>query len=180
MLAPSPTLPSYTSVWLPDVMRLNDNVQPAGQTAGFLGFGWDPQRVICDPSDPGFHVEGLTLPAEIPPLRLSSRQSLLDQVERHFAGLERGAAMRDFDRQTQEAFGLLTSGRAKQAFDLSREPAAVRERYGRHKWGQSVLLARRLVEAGARLVPVNWPRAGGDAAVSNPPLGAPCQNANPF
>ena len=178
MLAPSPTLPSYTSVWLPDVMRLNDNVQPAGQTAGFMGFGWDPQRVICDPSDPKFQIEGLTLPPEIPPLRLSSRQSLLEQVERHFAGVERGTALRDFDRQTQEAFGLLTSGRARQAFDLSREPAALRERYGRHKWGQSVLLARRLVEAGARLVHVNWPREGGDEAVSNPLWDTHAQNAD--
>jgi hypothetical protein len=178
MLAPSPTLPSYTSVWLPDVMRLNDNVQPAGQTAGFMGYGWDPQRVICDPSDPDFHIEGLTLPAEIPPLRLSSRHDLLEQVERHFAGFERGTAMRDFDRQTQEAFGLLASGRARQAFDLSREPEALRQRYGRHKWGQCVLLARRLVEAGARLVHVNWPREGGDEAVSNPMWDTHAQNAD--
>lgn len=178
MLAPSATLPSYTSVWLPDVMRLNDNVQPAGQTAGFLGFGWDPQRVVCDPADPEFHIEGLSLPPEIPPLRLSSRQSLLEQVDRHFAGLERGTTLRDFDRQTQEAFGLLSSGRAKQAFDLSREPEAIRARYGRHKWGQSVLLARRLVEAGAKLVHVNWPREGGDEAVSNPMWDTHAQNAD--
>ena len=178
ILAPSPMLPSYTSVWLPDVMRLNDNVQPAGQTAGFLGYGWDPQRVICDPSDPGFQIEGLALPPEIPPLRLSSRQSLLQQVERHFGGLERGPGMRDFDRQSQEAFGLLMSGRARAAFDLSQEPDALRERYGRHKWGQCVLLARRLVEAGARLVHVNWPREGGDEAVNNPMWDTHAQNAD--
>src|SRR5262245_462833 len=178
MLAPSPTLPSYTSVWLPDVMRLNDNVQPAGQTAGFLGYGWEPQRVICDPSDPNFQIEGLALPPEIPTLRLSSRQSLLEQVERHFETVERGTVVLDFDRQAQEAFGLLTSGRARQAFDLSREPEALRERYGRHKWGQCVLLARRLVEAGARLVHVNWPREGGDEAVSNPMWDTHAQNAD--
>lgn len=178
MLAPSPTLPSYTSVWLPDVMRLNDNVQPAGQTAGFLGIGWDPQRVICDPSDPNFQIEGLTLPPEIPALRLSSRQSLLQQVERHFSEVERGQVLRDFDRQTQEAFGLLSSGRARQAFDLSREPEALRDRYGRHKWGQCVLLARRLVEAGAKLVHVNWPREGGDEAVNNPMWDTHAQNAD--
>jgi len=178
ILAPSPTLPSYTSVWLPDVMRLNDNVQPAGQTAGFLGVGWDPQRVICDPSDPNFQIEGLALPPEIPALRLSSRQSLLEQVERHFETVERGTVVRDFDRQAQEAFGLLTSGRARQAFDLSREPEALRERYGRHKWGQCVLLARRLVEAGARLVHVNWPREGGDEAVNNPMWDTHAQNAD--
>jgi hypothetical protein len=178
MLAPSAALPSYTSVWLPDVMRLNDNVQPAGQTAGFLGVGWDPQRVVCDPSDPGFQIEGLSLPPEIPALRLASRQSLLSQVDRHFRLAERGMPVRDFDRQTQEAFGLLTSGRARQAFDLSREPAALRDRYGLHKWGQSVLLARRLVEAGAKIVHVNWPREGGDEAVNNPLWDTHAQNAD--
>ena len=118
------------------------------------------------------------MPPEIPPLRLSTRHDLLEQVERHFAGIERGTALRDFDRQTQEAFGLLSSGRAKQAFDLSREPAALRESYGNHKWGQSVLLARRLVEAGARLVHVNWPREGGDEAVGNPLWDTHAQNAD--
>lgn len=178
MLKPSETLPSYTSVWLPDVMRLNDNVQPAGQTAGFLGVGWDPQRVICDPSSPQFQVEGLALPHEIPPLRLSARQQLLDQVERHFAAVERGPSVGEFNRQTQEALALLTSGRARQAFDLSREPQAVRERYGIHKWGQCVLLARRLIEAGSRLVHVNWPREGGDEAVANPMWDTHSQNAD--
>lgn len=178
MLSPSETLPSYTSVWLPDVMRLNDNVQPAGQTAGFLGVGWDPQRVVCDPSDPNFKIEGLTLPPEIPALRLASRQSLLSQVERHFELIERGETPKEFDRQTQEAFGLLTSGRARQAFDLSRESDKLRDQYGRHKWGQSVLLARRLVEAGAKLVHVNWPREGGDEAVGNPLWDTHAQNAD--
>src|SRR5262249_42441223 len=70
MLKPSPKLPAYTSVWLPDVMRLNDNVQPAGQTAGFLGKRWEPERIICDPSAPAFHIEGLSLPADMPALRL--------------------------------------------------------------------------------------------------------------
>src|SRR5690606_9199342 len=127
-------------------MRLNDNVQPAGQTAGFLGIRWDPHRVICDPADPAFKIDGLTLPEDIPALRLGSRQDLLSQIERHFDAVERSPTVRDFDRQSQEAFDLLTSGRARQAFDLSREPDQVREQYGRHTWGQSVLLARRLVE----------------------------------
>src|SRR6266545_3752853 len=88
MLKPSERLPSYSSVWLPDVMRLNDNVQPAGQTAGFLGRRWEPERVICDPGDPLFQVQGLALPPEVPPLRLSNRQGLLAQVDRHFAAVE--------------------------------------------------------------------------------------------
>ncbi len=178
MLAPSPTLPAYTSVWLPDMMRLNDNVTPAGQTAGFLGMGWDPARIICDPSDPNFQIEGLSLPSEIPAMRFSARQSLLSQVERHFDRLARGSAVNVYDRQTQESFDLLTSGRSRQAFDLSREPQAVREKYGLHEWGQSVLLARRLVEAGAKLVHVNWPREKGDEAVNNPMWDTHAQNSD--
>jgi hypothetical protein len=146
MLKPSETMPAFTSVWLPDVMRLNDNVQPAGQTAGFLGKRWDPERLVCDPSDPNFRIEGLALPADVPPLRLSARQSLLEQVETHFDRVERGPAPLHYGRQAQDAFGLLTSGAARTAFDLRREPKAVRQRYGPGKWGQCVLLARRLVE----------------------------------
>src|SRR5437764_15179563 len=84
MLKPSEALPALTSVWLPDVMRLNDNVQPAGQTAGFLGRHWDPERFVGDPSDPGYRVEGLTLSEDLPPLRLRARRSLLAQAEEHF------------------------------------------------------------------------------------------------
>jgi hypothetical protein len=178
MLRPSTQLPAYTSVWLPDVMRLNDNVQPAGQTAGFLGKRWDPERIICDPSDPNFRIEGLTLPAEVPPLRLSGRQSLLAQVDEHFTRLERDGTLENYDRQVHEALAVLTSGKARQAFDIGREPARVRERYGRGKWGQCVLLARRLVEAGVRLVHVNWPREGGDSAVDNPMWDTHAQNAD--
>jgi hypothetical protein len=178
MLKPSTSLPSYSSVWLPDVMRLNDNVQPAGQTAGFLGKRWEPQRVICDPSSPDFRIEGLTLPPEVPPLRLSGRHRLLDQVEHHFSAIERGSQLKDYDRQAQEAFGLLTSGKARQAFDIRQEPTKIRERYGLNRWGQCLLLGRRLIEAGARLVHINWPREGGDEAVSNPMWDTHAQNAD--
>ncbi len=178
MLKPSSELPAYTSVWLPDVMRLNDNVQPAGQTAGFLGKRWEPQRLICDPSDPAFRIEGLALPAEVPPLRLSGRQSLLAQVDRHFEAVERSSTLEDYNRQTREAFDVLTSGKARAAFDIRREPQKLRERYGLGKWGQCCLLARRLIEAGVRLVHVNWPREGGDSAVDNPMWDTHAQNAD--
>jgi hypothetical protein len=178
MLKPSKELPAYTSVWLPDVMRLDDNVQPAGQTAGFMGKRWEPERIICDPSDPAFRIEGLSLPAEVPRLRLTGRQNLLTQVGRHFDAVERGGALDTYGRQVQDAFAVLTSGKASVAFDLAREPARVRERYGPGKWGQCVLLARRLIEAGARLVHVNWPREGGDSAVNNPMWDTHAQNAD--
>jgi hypothetical protein len=178
IVKPSERMPSYTSVWLPDVMRLNDNVQPAGQTAGFLGRRWDPQRVICDPSSPQFRIEGLAAPADVPPLRLSARESLLSQVDRHVAGVEKSGVLDDFDQLGREAFGLLSTGAARTAFDLEREPSALRDRYGRSKWGQSLLLGRRLIEAGARLVHVNWPREDGDAAIDNPQWDTHAQNAD--
>ncbi len=122
-LKPSKTAPGFTSVWLPDVMRLNDNVMPAGQTAGFLGPAWEPNRLVCDPADPHFQVAGLTLPAEVPPLRLLARQDLLSQVNRHLDALGGQPAMETYGRHSREAFGLLASGRGRQAFDLHREPA---------------------------------------------------------
>ena len=74
MLKPSEKLPAYTSVWLPDVMRLNDNVsRPARRPASSASAG-SRERIICDPSGPDFKVEGLALPPEVPPLRLSARQ----------------------------------------------------------------------------------------------------------
>ncbi len=177
-LKPSETAPGFTTVWLPDVMRLNDNVMPAGQTAGFLGAACEPNRLVCDPSDPNFEVAGLTLPPELPPLRLSVRQDLLSQVNRHLDLLQGHPAMETYGRHAREAFGLLASGRGREAFDLHREPRRIRERFGLNKWGQSLILARRLVEAGARLVHVNWPRDPGDEAVSNPLWDTHAQNAD--
>jgi hypothetical protein len=177
-LKPSESMPALTSVWLPDVMRLNDNVQPAGQTAGFLGKRWDPERLIGDPSAPGYRVEGLTLPGDVPPLRLQGRRSLLAQINEHLDRIERSAALDLYGRQAQDAFSLLGSGAARAAFDLGREPAAVRARYGPGRWAPCLLLARRLVEAGVRLVHVNWPREGGDEAVDNPMWDTHAQNSD--
>jgi hypothetical protein len=164
MLKPSEKLPALTSVWLPDVMRLNDNVTPAGQTAGFLGKQWEPERFVGDPAAPDYRITGVTLPSEVSVARLDRRADLLAQLDRHRRNTNADA----WDRLTTHAFDLITSGKAREAFDLRKEPARVHERYGRHTWGQSVLLARRLVEAGVRLVHVNWPREGGDSAVDNP------------
>jgi hypothetical protein len=177
-LKPSESLPALTSVWLPDVMRLNDNVTPAGQTAGFLGRRWDPERLVGDPSSPDYQIEGLTLPGDIPPLRLRSRRSLLEQVEEHLGGLERTGAIDLYERRVQDAFGLLSSGAARSAFDLGRESSRLRERYGPGKWGPCLLLARRLVEAGVRLVHVNWPRETGDTAIDNPMWDTHAQNSD--
>jgi hypothetical protein len=178
MLKPSERVPALSSVWLPDIMRLNDNVQPAGQTGGFLGSQWDPDRFIGDPSAENYRVEGLGLQDGITPLRLKQRVLLAEQVGQHYDVLEGSRAVHDFDEIRQAAFGLLTSGRAREAFEVRKEPDEVRQRYGKNRWGQCVLLARRLIEAGVRLVHVGWPRDPGDTAIVNPMWDTHAQNAD--
>lgn len=178
MLKPSEQLPAYSTVWLPDVMRLNDNVMPAGQTAGFLGTKWEPEKVVWDPAAAGAQIEKFRLQQDVSKLRLSSRQSLLEQVNQHFRGADRGDAVDAFDRYSQEAFSVLSTGRALEAFDIDKESEKTRRRYGTSKWGQCVLLARRLIEAGVRLVHVNWVREEGDNAVDNPMWDTHAQNAD--
>ena len=176
-IKPSEVLPPLSSVWVPDIIRLNDAVTPAGQTAGFMGRQWDPDVFKGDPQDPKYRVDGLNL-TDIPPMRLQKRIALLKQVDEHFAGAQRGADVRLYDQYQQQAFDLITTGKAREAFALDKEPAHVRDRYGRSTWGQSLLLARRLVEAGVRLVHVNWPRDPGDNAVDNPAWDTHAQNAD--
>ena len=88
------------------------------------------------------------------PDRLHDRQTLLRQIDRQARHLEASAAARTLNPYFTRAFDLISSPTAQRAFDLGSEPASVRDRYGRHIFGQSVLLARRLVEAGVRLVTV--------------------------
>lgn len=178
MLKPSERVPALSSVWVPDIMRLNDNVRPAGQTGGFLGAQWDPDRFIGDPADDNYRIEGLSLPDGISPLRLEGRLSLFEQVGRHLDRAEQTAAVQNYDEIRHAAFGLLSSGGARDAFRVRDEPEQVRERYGKNRFGQCVLLARRLVEAGVRLVHVNWPREPGDTAVDNPMWDTHAQNAD--
>ncbi len=178
MLKPSERMPALTSVWIPDMMRLNDNVTPAGQTAGFLGRVWEPERFVGDPASPAYRIEGLDPTGDLTPARLNRRRSLLGQIDTHLRNVERGGAIEAWDRLSQHAFDLVTSGAARSAFDLRREPDVVRDRYGRYSWGQSVLLGRRLIEAGVRLVHVNWVREPGDSAVDNPMWDTHAQNAD--
>lgn len=133
-----------------------------GQDGGFLGRAADPWLIRCDPSSSDFRIPGLSLSAELSPSRLDARVSLLEQINRGLDGVERSEAISRFDHRSRQALELLRAGKARQAFDLEREPASLRDRYGRNRWGQSVLLARRLIEAGVSLVQVNWMRMPGD------------------
>ena len=133
-----------------------------GQDAGFLGRAADPWLLRCDPSSPTFQIPGLDLSSDVPSARLKDRLSLLKQVNRRLDAVDRSEAIARFDHRSQQAFDLLRAGKARRAFDLDREPATLRDRYGRNRWGQSLLLARRLVESGVSLVQVNWTRLPGD------------------
>ena len=166
-LKPSETLP-FSFAWLPEPIVANPGVLVSGQSSGFMGPRWDPDRFTCDPQNENFEVKEFSLPGDLPPMRLSRRASLLSQVNKHFTAAERTADMGEWGRLRSEALGILTSGKARKAFSIEQESSKLRDRYGRGKWGQSVILARRLIEAGVRFVHVQWPREPGDLSSGAP------------
>lgn len=126
-----------------------------GQHAGFLGSRHDPWHITQDPSKPNFRVESLSIPSGISVERMQERRSLLDYVDGQRRQIAALAESRALTSQQDAAFAMLTSGKVAKAFQLEREPDSVRDRYGRHAYGQSLLLARRLVEAGVPIVQTN-------------------------
>jgi len=118
-----------------------------------LGGYSNPFVVDSDPNDPSFRVKNLKLPGNLSLSRLDDRRRVLAAID----GLRRDAdpAIRDLDAYYQRAFEMLTGKEVAGAFDIAAEPPLVRDRYGRHTFGQSALLARRLVEAGVPFVTVN-------------------------
>lgn len=154
--------PFPTAVTLPNRIANTGEIVWPGQNGGALGPKYDPWLLTCDPSQPDFKVPDLALPGELPPLRFERRLALLAQVDRHLSRLQESPAAASFNLQTQQALDLLGGSRAGRAFDLSQETEATRDRYGRTRWAQSVLLARRLVEAGVSLVQVNWCKVDGE------------------
>jgi hypothetical protein len=145
-------LPSY--VWL---QNLAGDVQPRYLTGGFLGAAYSPLRVGTDldnPSARGFRLTAFDPPPDNPPQRVRYRRRLLSRLESASAPAMRHPAAEAFGRFQERAVDLVTGVEARRAFDLEREPPAVRDRYGRGPLGQNLLLARRLIEAGVRLVSV--------------------------
>jgi uncharacterized protein (DUF1501 family) len=134
--------------------KLHQGKKPiAGEGSGPLGATGEPFRLEYDPVL-GTRAPALQLPAELPPERLTDRRKLLTALTELARAAD--AAGAGLDTHRARAFDLLTSPEARAAFDLSREPADVIDRYGRTRFGQSCLLARRLVEAGVPFVQVNW------------------------
>lgn len=147
-------------VMVPEAMAPN-GPERAGQHAGFLGGSFDPYRINSDPNRPDYSPGALALPLDLTTERLENRRALRAEIERGVASFEHASSTQNVDNDYVRAFDLLRSPATQQAFDINAEPASVRDRYGRHVFGQSVLLARRMVEAGVRLVHVNWVRHDG-------------------
>jgi hypothetical protein len=145
-------VPSY--VWL---QNLAGDVQPRYLTGGFLGAAYSPLRIgndLDNPSAPGFRVTALDTAADVPAGRLLRRRDLLTALEAPDRPALRADAADRLRRFRERAVDLVTGPDARRAFDLAAEPDTLRARYGRHPLGQNLLLARRLIEAGVRLVSV--------------------------
>lgn len=146
------------------------NENGVGQSAGLLGAAYDPFAMYDDPTQP-IKIDGLDLPEQITIARLQGRTDLKTQVEAALRGKLQatpGAPTAAFDAYYDTALSLIQSDGAVRAFRLEDESPAVRDRYGRHRFGQSCLLARRLVEAGTRFVQVTWPARSDDEPMEGP------------
>jgi hypothetical protein len=173
---PTNALPPH--VWLLDMHRRTF----AGEGGGFLGQTYDPFRILQDLNRPDFRVQALTPPREVPLDRLADRRGLLDQLQRLGDSV---LGQRPMDAHQERAFKMILAPTTRTAFDLDAEPAKVRDRYGRHKFGQGCVLARRLVEHGVPLVTVYWNGeevpGGWDLHYKNkerlPPLAGPLDRA---
>ena len=128
---------------------------PHGQSAGYLGKTFDPFVLNADPNDKAFKVPDLLPPDYVTAVREDRRRSLRAAIDGAVGSFEASADARLLDANFEGAFKLMSSASAREAFDLKGEPDAVRDRYGRTRFGQSCLLARRLVERGVRFVTVN-------------------------
>lgn len=158
-----PTEPMLPFVMMPRPLQESNVVGKAG-TAGFLGRAYDPYYLYPPGDDMDaekmdrINVDDLTLRPEVTPVRLQRRARLRELIAGGMPALEKATAKFDLEEYYGQALGLVLSGQAREAFNLSAESDELRDRYGRNAFGQSCLLARRLVEAGTRVVEVNWPK----------------------
>ncbi len=148
----SPAMPRFVAVG----GHLHQGKRPiTGEGGAALGPMHDPFRLDYDP-ERGIQIPHLELVDGLTPSGIDSRERLLAEFDQLAQRVERSAGMNRLDAFYQQAFALLTKAGSREVFDLNREPEAVRRRFGRFRFGQCCLLARRLVEAGSRFVQVNW------------------------
>ncbi len=142
-------------VVLPETMGRGGGNLPNGQAGGFLGKAHDPFSLMADPSQKDFKVPDLLPPEQIGEVRLDRRRRMRSVIDASTREFEASDSAKLLDENFQSAYRLMTSPQALAAFDLSKEPDLVRERYGMNRFGQCCLLARRLIEAGVRFVTIN-------------------------
>jgi uncharacterized protein (DUF1501 family) len=158
-----PVVPMLPFVMMPRPLQESGVVGKAG-TAGFLGRAYDPYYLYPPGDDLDMNkmerikVDDLQLRPEISAGRLERRAKLRDTIDAGMPALEKAIAKYDLDEYYGKALGLVLSGKAREAFNLSKESSKTRDRYGRNTFGQCCLLARRLIQAGTRFVEVNWPK----------------------
>jgi hypothetical protein len=158
-----PEVPMLPFVMLPRPLQ-ESNVVGKGGSAGFLGRAFDPYTLFPTGDDMDMakmdrvNIDDLVLRPDVSTMRLERRARLREMINAGMPAIDEAVAKYDLDEYYQSALSLIVSGRAREAFDLRREPDSVRDRYGRNTFGQSCLLARRLVEAGTRVVEVIWPK----------------------
>ncbi|MGD0298531.1 MAG: DUF1501 domain-containing protein [Bryobacteraceae bacterium] len=128
---------------------------PHGQNAGFLGKGFDPFVLNADPADPNFKVPDMLPPDYLTALRVDRRRDWREMIDKSVSMFETSQDARLLDSTFHQAYTLMSSAKAREAFELHKEPQDVREKYGMNRFGQSCLLARRLIEAGVRFVTIN-------------------------
>ncbi len=124
--------------------------------SGYLSSSYGPFSLGSDPASSGFRVQDLSLPGGVDENRFARRRAALDAVNEYFATRQRADTVKAMDSFYERAYSLISSEKARDAFDINKEPDALRDRYGRNQAGQRLLLARRLVEAGARFVTLTY------------------------
>jgi len=155
-LRPTP-IDALSHVHLPYITQEGAGNPPQpGFFGGFLGRSYDPLFVLTDPNSPNFQVPELTLQQNVSNNRLNQRRQLFQTLGLQTGHSLQAAAAGEMTAMQSRAMDLLSSERAQTAFRLDQEKPSDRERYGRNIYGQSVLLARRLIEAGTRLVTISW------------------------
>ena len=151
-----PGVPAFVA--LPEVIATTAGAVTPGQGGGFLGKEYDPFRINQHPNKPDFQVGDLSLPADISPAEFADKLSLLQQLNQKGKAVLDQTEQTAFDKHQQTAVNMLSSPLARKAFDLSAEKTQLRDAYGRGTFGQSLLLARRLLEHDVKLVTVYWHR----------------------
>lgn len=153
---------------LPGAIRLPEEIWNTGrllwpgQDSGWLGSHADPWLVRCDPNAKDFKIPDIALPADLTIEHFGQRRGFLEQLNRSLDKIQKDPSLQRWSTWQNKAIELIRTKETQNAFAIEQESEATRDRYGRNRFGQSVLLARRLVESGVSLVQVNWTRGQDD------------------